>query len=59
MNLLNVTMPTGLFVFFLLLAFIIGLLIAFWASISAMNASFKEHKQEQEMRIGYKAETFS
>lgn len=67
MNLLNVTMPVSLFIFFLGVALIIGLLIAFWASASAVNASYREHDRDKlkidftggEMKVEYKSETFS
>lgn len=43
----TVTINVGLFIFFLLIAFIAGLMIAFFASASAVNASYKEHQQER------------
>ena len=43
----TVTLNIGLFIFFLLLAFIIGLFVAFFASASAVNASIREHDRER------------
>ncbi len=52
----TVTLNVALFIFFLLIAFIIGLLVAFAASTAALRASHKEFNEERErMRKSYKA----
>ena len=44
---LLITLPTSLFIFFLMLAFIIGILVALFAAASVINAADKEPTREQ------------
>lgn len=44
---LTITLPTSLFIFFLLLAFIIGILVMAFAATSAVNASYNEPTREE------------
>lgn len=46
----TVTLNVALFIFFLLLAFFIGLLVAFWAASSAISASDKETRDRNGLR---------
>ncbi len=44
---LAITLPTSLFIFFLLLAFIIGILVMMFAATSAIKASYNEPTREE------------